>query len=109
MFRPTVVYIKIHDGQQAEFEAAAAEQVRRVKENEPGTVLYTFWRRAQPNEYFHLYCYADEAAFNRHIELEAGWWGPTLQSFLARPNERERFEPGDIVTGITRDYSWPAG
>lgn len=99
-----VVRFKISEGKQAEFEAAAAEQIAKVRENEPGTILYTLLRsQTDPTEYVMLEAYRDEAAFNFHSAESAKWWRPTYQSFISRPNIVERL---DEVAGLGREAIW---
>jgi quinol monooxygenase YgiN len=100
-----VIRIKLIDGKQAEFEAAAARQVEAVRANEPGTILYTLLRsQTDPTEYVFLESYQDEAAFEFHRSESAKWWRPTYESMIARPNQIERL---DGVAGVGRDASWP--
>jgi quinol monooxygenase YgiN len=101
-----VVRFKLQEGKEAEFEGAAAEQVRRVQENEPGTLLYTLLHsQTESTEYVFLEAYRDDAAFAAHGAESQRWWRPTYQSFIARPNVVERL---DDVAGFGRDATWPA-
>lgn len=113
---------KIKEGMADEFEEQARKQISVVSEKEPGTVLYTFFRRSTDGstllprsasgnaEYFHMMAYKDEESQAHHRELEhqtEGWaWGPIFRTFLEAPLESEGFTSTDIVTGVTRDAAW---
>lgn len=102
-----VIRIKIQEGKQADFEAAAVEQVKRVRQREPGTILYTLVRsQSDPTEYYFLEAYRDEAALNEHLADFEQHWRPTMQQFTARPSIVERFTPAEEVAGLAREGTW---
>jgi quinol monooxygenase YgiN len=116
------------------FERDARRQIDLVTENEKGTVLYGFIRRAHAAtpllakpvdahvEYLHFSAYVDAAARKLHGEIEhrsekdqAGshftnendWsWGLAYRSHLASPYENERFLSDDIVAAVSRYSEW---
>ncbi len=100
-----------------EWEAAVAEQVRRVS-SEPGTILYGFLRRGPDgstllpaprdgfNEYLHFQCYQDPAAFDTHVANEKEWWTPLNAKFVKPPRYLERFEDVDTVACVTHEHFW---
>ena len=124
MFRFAFHKFRVPDEKAAEFEVEAKHQLQIVKEKEPGTVLYSFFRRpkaasgllpaplANQTEYFHLMAYNSEEAQAHHRTLEFltdTWsWGPVFRNFLASPLENEAFDSSLIIAGITRDANWTA-
>lgn len=62
-----VATIKIQDGKNAEFEAAATEMMGLVKKNEPGNSLYQFAKsKKDATTYVVMEIYADQAALEAH-------------------------------------------
>ncbi|MBV9045129.1 MAG: antibiotic biosynthesis monooxygenase [Alphaproteobacteria bacterium] len=62
-----VATIKIQEGKNAEFEAAATEMMGLVKKNEPGNSLYQFCKsRKEPTTYVVMEMYSDQAALEAH-------------------------------------------
>ncbi len=62
-----VATIKIQDGKNAEFEAAATEMMGLVKANEPGNSLYQFCKsKTDATTYVVMEIYADQAALEAH-------------------------------------------
>jgi quinol monooxygenase YgiN len=61
-----VATIKVKPGQGAEFEAVAKELASKVNENEKGCLLYVLCKGDQPDTYYFLERYADEAAIEAH-------------------------------------------
>jgi quinol monooxygenase YgiN len=123
MFRFAFHRFKIKEGMGEEFEEQAKRQLALVRENEPGTVLYSFMRRSTDGsalipknsaghpEYLHFMAYVDEAAAQLHREIEHDpnreWaWGPTFRQYLEAPLENEGFLADQIITGNTKDYWW---
>jgi quinol monooxygenase YgiN len=117
MYRVSVMRLTVLDEKAAEFEEKCAEQVERVKANEPGTALYVFCKRGEGStvmdnprngntEYIHLQAYLEESDDQNHSDLEKEWWGPTFRSYLNGPWASERYYTDDITTGITRDWDW---
>ena len=112
------------------FERDARRQIEMVTENEKGTVLYGFVRRADAAsgllpkpiaanvEYLHFSAYVDAEARKLHGEIEhrgekelAGshftfegdWaWGTAYRSHLASPYENEVFPNTQIVAATSR-------
>jgi hypothetical protein len=125
---------KVAKGGAENFERDARRQIDMVIENEKGTVLYGFIRRADAAspllakpvdahvEYLHFSAYVDAAARKLHGEIEhrsekdqAGshfthegdWsWGLAYRSHLASPYENERFLSNDIVAAVSRYSEW---
>jgi quinol monooxygenase YgiN len=102
----------------AEFEEDAREQLRRVREDEPGTTLYGFVRRdaagspllSSPRptsaEYFHFMAYEDEKGWDAHFASEQEWWVPTFRAAIDAPLVAERFTQGNVVAMVSRDHVW---
>jgi len=56
----------------AEVRAAVEEFVRYVRDNEPGTRMYSAWQqRGDPGRFVHLFIFADQAAQRVHGESAA--------------------------------------
>lgn len=73
----------LHDHVGACFDALVAQTVEQVRENEPGTLVYTSHIvRDRPNERILYELYRDEAAFLAHEQQ------PHVQRFL---EEREQY------------------
>ncbi len=117
MLRVTAMRVMIPEASVAEFETQAKEQLRRVTENEPETAQYGFFRRpsegstilpaprAGVQEYFHFMAYLTQEGWDKHFGDEQEWWSPTFGK-LREGIMGERFDPEDIVAGISRDYVW---
>jgi quinol monooxygenase YgiN len=65
-----VATLKIKPGTEAEFEQTALELVAKVNAHEPGCKLYTLARGTEPQTYFFLERYVDEAAIEAHRATE---------------------------------------
>lgn len=65
-----VATIKVKDGQQAGFEAAASKLAAAVQANEPGCLLYTLNKGDDPLTYVFLERYKDEEAVKAHRASE---------------------------------------
>ncbi len=62
-----VATIKIQDGKNAEFEAAATEMMGLVKAHEPGNKLYQFCKsKKEATTYVVMEIYADQSALETH-------------------------------------------
>lgn len=61
-----IAKIKVKDGQQAAFEAAASKLAAAVQANEPGCLLYTLNKGDDPLTYVFLERYKDEDAVKAH-------------------------------------------
>lgn len=61
-----VATVKVKDGQQVGFEAAALELVEAVNANEPGCLLYTLSKADDPVTYVFMERYKDKAATAAH-------------------------------------------
>ena len=61
-----VARLKVKDGQQAEFEAAARELAAAVNANEPDCHYYAFHRSDDPCVYVAVERYTDMAAVENH-------------------------------------------
>ena len=60
-------YFVVRDDALAVCEKAIREFVEYVRENEPGTLLYTsLQEKEQPNHFLHYFIFRDEAARDRH-------------------------------------------
>lgn len=118
MHRIAAIRMAVPDSAAASFEKQIEEQLRRVRENEPGTTLYGFVRRdsagstllpaVRPNatEYFHFMAFADEAGWDSHFSQEQEWWVPTFRSAIDAPLVSEGFSQDDVVSVISRDHVW---
>ncbi len=118
MLRINAMRMMVPEAQAADFEPQIREQLRRVREDEPGTMLYGFCRRESEGstilpaprpgsvEYFHFMAFNDEAGWDAHFAAEQDWWVPTFRKALDGPILAERFDAGDVVAGITRDHVW---
>ena len=79
-----VATIKIQEGKNAEFEAAAKEMMAAVRANEPGNSLYSFVKsRKEATTYVVMELYSDQASLEAHGKSEhykafGGKIGPTL-------------------------------
>jgi len=66
-----VAIIKVQEGKGEEFEAIASELAAKVRENEPGNLLYQLTKsRAEPRTYKVLELYKDEAAMVAHRGMD---------------------------------------
>ena len=61
-----VAKIKVKDGMQQQFEAAAGKLVAAVRANEPGCKLYALHRSEDPLVYVFMERYVDQAATEAH-------------------------------------------
>ena len=61
-----VAKLKIKEGTNAEFEAAAGRLIEAVTSNEPGCLLYALHRTDDPNLYVFMERYTDEEALANH-------------------------------------------
>ena len=105
--RTTIVRMNVREGMQAAFEAAAKIEVDRVLKMEPRTILYSVLRNPDdPSEITFLETFEDEDAVNHHVADVQKFWGLMMETFLARPNQRERFEQEAIVTATSKDCDW---
>ncbi len=88
-----VATIKIQEGHEEAFEAAANKLAEAVRANEPGNHLYILCRTGEPQTYAFLERYEDEAALAAHgssahmKELGAG-----LAPHMAGRPEIQKFE-----------------
>ena len=101
-----------------DFEKQIEEQLRRVRDTEPGTTLYGFVRRdpagstilpaARPDttEYFHFMAFEDEASWDVHFREEQEWWVPTFRAAIDGPLVAERFCDENVVAVVSRDHIW---
>jgi quinol monooxygenase YgiN len=62
----TIATLKVKEGQEAEFEAAAKALVEAVNANEPGCLLYTLNKGDEPLTYVFIERYENEAAVEAH-------------------------------------------
>ena len=65
-----VAKIKVKDGMQQQFEAAAGKLVTAVRANEPGCKLYALHRSEDPLVYVFMERYVDQAATEAHRASE---------------------------------------
>ena len=126
---------KVPKDDAANFERDAQRQLDMVTENELGTVLYGFIRRARAAsgllpkpldanvEYLSVSAYVDAEARKLHGEIEhrgekdlAGshftfdgdWaWGTAYRSHLAAPLETESYPNTQIVAATSKLAEWP--
>lgn len=62
-----VVNLKVADGKQAEFEAAAKDLIAQVKANEPGCLVYDlFKKKGSETDYVFQEQYRDQEALDAH-------------------------------------------
>lgn len=74
-----LVRLKIRPGKEAEAEEAAKEIAAIVQANEPGVVVYQFFRSQQdPLEMIITEGYADQGAFDAHMKQ------PHVLQFMAK-------------------------
>lgn len=66
MSRTIIATLKINEGSEAEFEAAATEMMAAVAANEPGCLLYELSRSDDPQTYFFMERYVDDDAVAAH-------------------------------------------
>ena len=62
-----IARLKIHDGQLDAFKSLAAQMLKAVKENEPGTTQYDAFFNADQTECVVLETYTDSAAVFAHL------------------------------------------
>ncbi|HEY0105099.1 MAG TPA: putative quinol monooxygenase [Rhizomicrobium sp.] len=90
-----VATVKIKEGTNEAFEAAARELMAAVRANEPGNTFYQFCRsKADPTIYVAMEIYADQAAVDAHLASDhfrtmGAKMGPSM---TGRP-EIQFFEP----------------
>jgi quinol monooxygenase YgiN len=66
-----VATLKIQDGKAAEFEGVFRELAEKVRDNEPGNLMYELTKsRADANTYKVLELYKDQAALDHHGQTE---------------------------------------
>ena len=66
-----VAVLQIQDGKSDEFEAVFRELSAKVRENEPGNLVYQLTRsRTEPNTYKVLELYSDQDALTHHGQTE---------------------------------------
>ena len=64
-----VVKFKTKPGKAAEFERLFKDLQVKVKANEPGVLVYDLTKASdEPDTYVAVEFYADQAAFDRHVE-----------------------------------------
>jgi quinol monooxygenase YgiN len=61
-----VATLKVKEGHEAEFEAAAKKLCEAVRANEPGNHLYQLCKGDAPQTYYFIERYEDEAALAAH-------------------------------------------
>ena len=66
-----IATLKVQDGKDAEFIAAAQEMMAAVRANEPGNKLYQFFKsRKEPNTYVVLEIYESDEAAKAHTKAD---------------------------------------
>lgn len=86
------------------FEADVRRWVDQVSGQEPGTLLYGFYRSHEPQaaeselaSYLHTMAYRDAASQQVHWDYEADWWWDTFSGYLKGPIRSERFAAPDLI------------
>ncbi len=65
-------HYQVNEAAAEKVRAAAAEFVRWVADNEPGSLMYTSWQQKDdPTRFVHLFEFADEAAHQAHGQSDA--------------------------------------
>jgi quinol monooxygenase YgiN len=88
--------LRVNDGKQDEFVAAAKKMVAAVKATEAGrTLAYDLYRsKAEPTLFLFIESYADDEALAAHRTTpHMAEFGGALQAMLSARTEIERFEP----------------
>ena len=72
--------VRVKPEKRDEFVGLITELAANVRANEPDTLIYEFLQAEDPNEFVFFECFTDEAAFERHREMDyhvamsdAGW------------------------------------
>jgi quinol monooxygenase YgiN len=72
--------VRVHPEKREEFIQLVTELAANVKANEPDALIYEFLQAEDPNEFVFFECFTDEAAFERHQQMDyhvamsdAGW------------------------------------
>ena len=88
-----VAKLKIAEGKEAEFEAAAKELMTKVKANEPGTLTYELYKsKSDPQTYIFMEQYATEDDLKAHGKTDYfKAAGPKFGPCLAGKPEIEYF------------------
>lgn len=112
--------ITVKEEEEGRFEAQCTEQVARVWEGEPHSCLYVFVRRdpvgssllprprSERREYLHLQAYATQEADAHQQGRSDESWLRILRTFQGGTWESESYLPGEMVAGISRDWTWNA-
>jgi autoinducer 2-degrading protein len=89
-----IARMTVKPGQEAAFIAACRELEAHVRANEPGTLLYEFFKLREPNRYAVLECFRDEAAEHLHMgSAVLAAVAPKISACLDGTWEREYFDP----------------
>lgn len=89
-----IARMTVKAGHEAAFVAACRELEDYVRQHEPDTLLYEFFRLREPNRYAVLESFRDEAAEHRHMgSAKLAEVAPRIAACLDGTWEREYFDP----------------
>lgn len=91
-----VAHLTIKAERLAEFEEIERDLAAKTKRNEKNCLLYECWRGAEPNKYYALLAFTDEAAFYEH---QASEWHEKHAKALYECFDDVRLEFVDPVEG----------
>ena len=89
-----IARMTVRPGHEAAFVAACRQLEAHVRANEPGTLMYEFFKLREPNRYAVLESFRDEAAEHLHMgSAVLAEVAPKISACLDGTWEREYFDP----------------
>jgi len=86
--------MRVKEGREAEYVARCKALHAAVKQSEPDTLYYEFFKLREPGRYCVVECFANAAAEEAHMSSAAvAEHGPGIVDCLAEPYTREALDP----------------
>lgn len=99
-----VIRMQVKPEKEARFLEIISHIVNAMKDEEPETRVYGFWRTKTPHEYYMLESYTKASALQHHIQRHSAFQ-EEFGTLLSAPSDIE--ELGDFVVGYPDEGTLP--